>query len=150
MQRGDIDLFIGWEPFESMAIQQGLAYRQTKLDYSTSRAVGAELGMVGATRDAVQNKREALRRLIHAYLQVQNAISTSKEALGAAIAAWTGLPPQVARAVADDMTLEQSLTVDQVQRQAKEFHRLGVLQRDVSGELPQYFDLSIYQSVVRR
>jgi sulfonate transport system substrate-binding protein len=150
MERGDIDLFIGWEPFESMAIQQGLGYRQTKLDYSTSRAVGAELGMVGATRTAVEQKREALRRLIFAYLQVQNAISTSKEALGSAIAAWTGLPPQVAKAVADDMTLEQSLTVDQVQRQAKEFHRLGVLARDVSGELPQFFDLSIYQSVVRR
>lgn len=150
MERGDIDLFIGWEPFESMAIQQGLGFRQTKLDYSTSRAVGAELGMVGATRTAVEQKREALRRLIFAYLQVQNAMSTSKEALGSAIAAWTGLPPQVAKAVADDMTLEQSLTVDQVQRQAKEFHRLGVLQRDVSGELPQFFDLSIYQSVVRR
>lgn len=150
MERGDIDLFIGWEPFESMAIQQGLAYRQTKLDYSTSRAVGAELGMVGATRSAVEQKREALRRLIFAYLQVQNAISTSKEALGGAIAGWTGLPPQVAKAVADDMTLEQSLTVDQVQRQAREFHRLGVLQRDVSTELPQFFDLSIYQSVVRR
>ena len=150
MERGDIDLFIGWEPFESMALQQGLGYRQTKLDYSTSRAVGAELGMVGATRTAVEQKREALRRLIFAYLQVQNAMSTSKEALGSAIAAWTGLPPQVAMAVAEDMTLEQSLTVDQVQRQAKEFHRLGVLQRDVSGELPQFFDLSIYQSVVRR
>lgn len=150
MERGDIDLFIGWEPFESMAVQQGLGYRQTKLDYSTSRAVGAELGMVGATRAAVEQKREALRRLIYAYLQVQNAISTSKDALGDAIAAWTGLPPQVAKAVADDMTLEQSLTIDQVQRQAREFHRLGVLARDVSAELPQYFDLSIYQSVVRR
>lgn len=150
MERGDIDLFIGWEPFESMAIQQGLAYRQTKLDYSTSRAVGAELGMVGATRAAVEQKREALRRMVYAYLQAQNAISTSKEALGGAIAAWTGLPPQVAKAVADDMTLEQSLTVEQVQRQAREFHRLGVLTRDVSTELPQFFDLSIYQSVVRR
>lgn len=150
MQRGDIDLFIGWEPFESMAIQQGLAYRQTKLDYSKSRAVGAELGMVGATRDAVQNKREALRRLIWAYLAVQNGISASKEVLGNEVAAWTGLPAQVAKAVADDMTLEQSLTVEQVQRQAREFHRLGVLARDVSEELPQFFDLSIYQSVVRR
>jgi sulfonate transport system substrate-binding protein len=150
MERGDIDLFIGWEPFESMAIQLGLAYRQTKLDYSKSRAVGAELGMVGATRDAVHNKREALRRMVWAYLTTQNAITQSKEALGGAIAAWTGLPPQVAKAVADDMTLEQSLTVDQVQRQAREFHRLGVLTRDVSAELPQFFDLTIYQSVVRR
>ncbi len=64
MQRGDIDLFIGWEPFESMAIQQGLAWRQTALDYSKSRAVGAELGMVGASRAALDGKREAVRRLV--------------------------------------------------------------------------------------
>lgn len=149
MQRGDIDLFIGWEPFESMAIQQGLGTRQTALDYSKSKAVGAELGMVGATRAAIDNKREALRRLVYAYLQAQAEMSASKEALGNAIAAWTGLDAQVARAVANDMTLEQSLTLSQIQAQAKEFHRLGVLQRDVSGEMAQYFDESIIQSVRR-
>jgi sulfonate transport system substrate-binding protein len=149
MQRGDIDLFIGWEPFESMAIQQGLAWRQTALDYSKSRAVGAELGMVGATRAAVDGKREAVRRLVYAYLQAQNRISASKEALGNAIAAWTGLDATVARAVANDMTLEQSLTLEQIQAQAREFHRLGVLQRDVSGEMPQFFDQTIIASVRR-
>ena len=149
MQRGDIDLFIGWEPFESMAIQQGLAWRQTALDYSKSRAVGAELGMVGATRAAVEGKREAVRRLVYAYLQAQNRISASKEALGNAIAAWTGLDAAVARAVANDMTLEQSLTLEQIQAQAREFHRLGVLQRDVSGEMPQFFDQTIIASVRR-
>ncbi|WP_144186081.1 ABC transporter substrate-binding protein [Elioraea rosea] len=149
MQRGDIDLFIGWEPFESMAIQQGLGTRQTALDYSKSKAVGAELGMVGATRAAIENKREALRRLVYAYLQAQAEMSASKEALGNAIAAWTGLDAQVARAVANDMTLEQSLTLAQIQAQAKEFHRLGVLQRDVSGEMAQFFDESIIMSVRR-
>ncbi len=149
MQRGDIDLFIGWEPFESMAIQQGHGFRLTALDYSKSKAVGAELGMVGASRAAIENKREAVRRLVYAYLQAQNEMSASKERLGAAIAAWTGLDAQVARAVANDMTLEQSLTLEQIQAQAKEFHRLGVLQRDVSGEMSQYFDESIIMSVRR-
>lgn len=149
MQRGDIDLFIGWEPFESMAVQQGLGFRLTALDYSRSRAVGAELGMVGATRAAVDGKREAVRRLVYAYLQAQNEMSASKEALASGIAAWTGLDAAVSREVADKMTLEQSLTLAQIQAQAREFHRLGVLQRDVSGEMGQFFDQTIITSVRR-
>lgn len=149
MQRGDIDLFLGWEPFESMAVQQGHGFRQTALDYSRSRAVGAELGMVGATRAAIDGKREAVRRLVFAYLQAQNEMSASKQALAAAIAGWTGLSADVSREVADRMTLEQSLTLQQIQAQAREFHRLGVLQRDVSGEMPQFFDQTIIASVRR-
>lgn len=146
LQRADIDLFIGWEPFESMAIAQGLAFRQTKLDYSKSRAVGAELGMVGATRAAIDAKREALRRFTWAYLKVQSEISSSKEKLAEAIAAWTGLPADVAKNVAADMTLGQFLTLQQIQAQAKTFHELGVIQRDVSAEMGQFFDTSIIQA----
>ena len=36
LQRGDIDAFIGWEPFESMAINQGLGARAEALDYRIS------------------------------------------------------------------------------------------------------------------
>ncbi len=143
LQRGDIDLFIGWEPFESMAVSQGLAFRQTKLDYSQSKAVGAELGMVGATRTAIDTKREALRRFVFAYLKVQAEISSSKDKLAEAVSAWTGLPAEVAKNVAADMTLGQFLTLEQIQAQAKTFHQLGVIQRDVSGEMGQFFDQSI-------
>jgi sulfonate transport system substrate-binding protein len=143
LQRGDIDLFIGWEPFESMAVSQGLAFRQTKLDYSQSKAVGAELGMVGATRTAIDTKREALRRFVFAYLKVQTEISSSKDKLAEAISAWTGLPAEVAKNVAADMTLGQFLTLEQIQAQAKTFHQLGVIQRDVSGEMGQFFDQTI-------
>lgn len=143
LQRGDIDLFIGWEPFESMAVSQGLAFRQTKLDYSQSKAVGAELGMVGATRTAIDTKREALRRFVFAYLKVQAEISSSKDKLAEAVSAWTGLPAEVAKNVAADMTLGQFLTLEQIQAQAKTFHQLGVIQRDVSGEMGQFFDQTI-------
>jgi sulfonate transport system substrate-binding protein len=146
LQRGDIDLFIGWEPFESMAIAQGIAFRQTKLDYSKSKAVGAELGMVGATRTAIDSKREALRRFAFAYLKVQTEISSSKDKLAQAVSAWTGLPPEVAKNVAADMTLGQFLTLEQIQAQAKTFHQLGVIQRDVSGEMGQFFDQTILAS----
>jgi sulfonate transport system substrate-binding protein len=147
MQRGDIDVFFGWEPFESMAIAQGVAWRQTRLDYSTSRAVGAELGLVGATRAAIDAKREALRRFTWAYLKVQAEISESKPKLAEAISAWTGLPSDVATSVAAAMTLGQFLTLAQMQEQARTFHRLEVIPRDVSGELGGFFDQGIIASV---
>jgi sulfonate transport system substrate-binding protein len=147
MQRGDIDVFFGWEPFESMAIAQGVGWRQTRLDYSQSKAVGAELGLVGATRAAVEQKREAVRRFAWAYLKVQAEISASKAKLAEAIAAWTGLPAEVAASVARDMTLGQFLTLAQMQEQARTFHRLEVIPRDVSGELGQFFVEEIVASV---
>jgi sulfonate transport system substrate-binding protein len=126
-----------------MAVSQGLAFRQTRLDYSRSKAVGAELGMVGATRTAIDTKREALRRFVFAYLKVQAEISSSKDRLAEAVSAWTGLPAEVAKNVAADMTLGQFLTLEQIQAQAKTFHQLGVIQRDVSGEMAQFFDQTI-------
>ncbi len=140
MQRGDIDLFIGWEPFESQAVLGGLGVRDGALDYSKSKAVGAELGLVGVNRDYLKAHPEAVERLVWAYLSIQQRLDASKQALATAIAAYTGLPENVARSVADVTTLGQFLTLDQMKRQAATFHQLGVLTKDVSGELDQYFD----------
>ena len=63
----------------------------------------------------------------------------SKDALAAAIVAYTGLPPDLARSVAASMTLGQFLTLEQMKRQAATFAQLGVLTKDVSGELGDYY-----------
>ena len=143
MQRGDIDLFIGWEPFESQAEEQGLGVRIEALDYSRSKAVGDELGLVGVNRDYLAKNREAVKRLVWAYLAIQDRLNASKEEFARTIAAYTGLPESVAGNVAKVTTLGQFLTLEQMQRQAATFNKLGVLTKDVSGELGGYFDSSI-------
>jgi sulfonate transport system substrate-binding protein len=143
MQRGDIDLFIGWEPFESQAEQQGLGVRVEALDYSTSKAVGDELGRVGVNRPYMAKNREAVKRLAWAYLAIQDRLNASKTEFAKIIAAYTGLPESVADNVARTTTLGQFLTLEQMQRQAQTFNKLGVLTKDVSGELGDYFDRSI-------
>jgi sulfonate transport system substrate-binding protein len=147
MQRGDIDAFIGWEPFESMAIADNLATRVTKLDYSKSKAVGAELGLLGANKDAIANKKEAVRRFIWAYLKAQEEVSRSKDELATTIAHFTGLDPKFAPAVAATLTLGQFLTIDQVQRQAQAFYKFGVIPKDVSADLPKFFNTDLVRSV---
>lgn len=143
MQRGDIDLFIGWEPFESQAEQQGLGVRIEALDYSKSKAVGDELGLVGVNRDYLAKQREAVKRLVWAYLSIQDRLVASKQAFAQTIAAYTGLPESIADNVAKVTTLGQFLTLEQMQRQAATFHSLGVLTKDVSAELGPYFDRSL-------
>ena len=143
MQRGDIDLFIGWEPFESQAEEQGLGVRIEALDYSKSKAVGDELGLVGVNRDYLAKNREAVKRLVWAYLTIQDRLNKSKQEFSKTIAAYTGLPESVADNVAKVTTLGQFLTLEQMQRQAATFNKLGVLTKDVSGELDAYFDRSI-------
>jgi sulfonate transport system substrate-binding protein len=149
MQRGDIDLFIGWEPFESMAMQQLGAQRIEGLDYSKSAAVGAELGLVGANKAYLAAQREAVKRFIWAYLTIQARLNASKAVLAEAIAAYTGLDTVIAGNVAATMTLGQFLTLEQVKRQAKAFNQFGVLTRDVSGELDGYFESALVAEAAR-
>lgn len=149
MQRGDIDVFIGWEPFESQAVLDGLAARQEALDYSKSKAVGAELGLLAVNADYLKRQPEAVKRFVWAYLTIQERLNASKQALSQAIAAYTGLPPEIALSVANTLTLGQFLTLDQMQRQAATFHQLGVLTKDVSGDLAPYFDQTLVAGVAK-
>lgn len=149
MQRGDIDVFIGWEPFELQAVLDGIGTRQEALDYSKSKAVGAELGLLAVNTDYLKRQPEAVKRFVWAYLAIQDRLKASKPALAQAIAAYTGLPPNVSLSVAETLTLGQFLTLEQMQRQAATFHQLGVLTKDVSAELGPYFDQALVASIAK-
>lgn len=139
LQRGDVDAIITWEPFESTPVIEGYGYWAENLDYSVSEAVGAELGMIAASRDAVENKTEALKRFIWAYTTEQARLAADRDAFAEAVSAWTGIGPEIAARIADSITLGAVLSLDQLQRQAATFHELGVIERDVSARIPDFF-----------
>jgi len=148
LKRGDVDAIVTWEPFESTPLVEGYGYWPKALDYSRSRAVGAELGMFAASRDAVTTKREAVRRFVWAYIRAQERLAADPAAFAAAITAYTGIGPEIATRIAAGIKLGAVLSLDQMKRQAVEFHRLGVIQRDVSGELDGYYAGDIVNSVM--
>jgi len=149
LQRGDVDAIITWEPFESTPVNDGYAYFATGLDYSKSKAVGDVAGIFAATRSAVTEKREAVRRFIWAVLNAQNELMASKETLAAGVQAYTGVTPAAARSIADHISLNPTLSLDQMKRQAVTFHKLGVIQKDVSGELDKYYAGDLVRSVMK-
>ncbi|MEC5324173.1 MULTISPECIES: ABC transporter substrate-binding protein [unclassified Aurantimonas] len=146
LKRGEVDAIVTWEPFESVPVIEGYGYFAKGLEYSKSESVGAELGMVVATKEAVDNKREAVERFVWAYLKAQETLAADPKAFAAAYADLTGLAPDVAAEAAKPITLGSVVTPEQIARQAKAFAELGVIQRDVSAEIEDYWDASLVKS----
>jgi sulfonate transport system substrate-binding protein len=140
LEKGEVDAVVTWEPFESIPVMKGYGYFAGNLDYSTSKAVGAELGMLVASKTAVTEKRAAVQRFVSAYVTKMKELEGSTAKFGAAIASLTGLQSDVSLKIAEIIKLGPVITPDQIKRQAKAFNELGVIPKDVSGEIDQYWD----------
>ena len=143
LKRGEVDAIVTWEPFESVPVIEGYGFFAKNLEYSQSKAVGAELGMLVATKDAVEKKRGAVERFVWAYLDAQEKLAADPKAFAEAYADLTGLPPAVAAEAAKPITLGSVVTPEQIKKQAKAFADLGVIQKDVSGEIGDHWDASL-------
>ena len=60
---------------------EGYGYFAKDLEYGSSKAVGAELGMFMATKQAVDGKRAALERFVWAYLAKEEELAKSPAGL---------------------------------------------------------------------
>lgn len=149
LEKGEVDAVMTREPFESIPVMKGYGYFAKNLDYSTSKAVGAELGMLVASKTAATEKRAAVQRFVSVYVARMKELEGSTEKFGAAIASLTGLAPDVSLKVAEVIKLGPVITPDQIKRQAKAFNELGVIPKDVSGEIDAYWDGSFLQDAAK-
>ena len=142
LQRGDADAMICWEPFESLAVIGDHGFFAKNLEYSESKSVGAELGMIAASRKAVETKREAVERFLWSYIKAQETLSANPAEFADAYAKLTGIDPKIASDASKLITLGAVVSPEQLERQAKAFNELGVIQKDMSGEIRKYWDAS--------
>lgn len=140
LKKGEVDGLVTWEPFESIPVMEGYGYFAKSLEYGSSKAVGAELGMFMATKQAIDGKRAAIERFVWAYLAKEEELAKSPAAFGDAYAKLTGLAPDVSAQAAKIIKLGEVISPDQIKRQAKGFADLGVIQKDVSGEIDAHWD----------
>jgi sulfonate transport system substrate-binding protein len=150
LEKGEVDAIVTWEPFESIPVMKGYGYFAKNLDYSASKSVGAELGMLVANKAAVDTKRPAVEAFVAAYIAKMKELGTSNEKFGAAVAALTGLDPAVSAKVAEVIKLGPVITPDQIKRQAKAFNELGVIPKDVSGEIDKFWDASFVDKATKK
>src|SRR5690606_5629806 len=133
LERGDVDAVALWEPFESQIVTSGQGYFAKELDYSQSKAVGAELGLLAASRDAVTNKREAVKCFLWHYKNREAELAADPENFAEVYSKYAGLPLEVTRESVKLIKLGGGLELEQWQRQAKTFDEVGVSARVRSG-----------------
>lgn len=149
LKRGDIDAMVLWEPFESQAVAEGDAYFAKGLEYSQSKSVGAELGMLAASRDAMTRKREAVRRFLWVYLNAEEQMAKNNELFADAYAKYTGLPLTITRESAKIIKLGGVLNKDQVRLLAEAAFKQGIVQKDVGAEAAALYDDSMARDIKR-
>jgi sulfonate transport system substrate-binding protein len=132
LEKGEVDAIVTWEPFESIPVMKGYGFFAKNLDYSASKAVGAELGMLVANKDAVASKRPAIEAFVKAYVAKMKELGASKDKFGAGIAQLTGLDPVVSAKIAETINLGPVITPDQIKRQAKAFTQKMCLARSTN------------------
>lgn len=140
LKKGDVDAIVTWEPFESIPVMEGYGYFAKNLEYGSSKAVGAELGLLVASRQAVESKRAAVERFVWTYLKKQEELKKSPKEFADAYAQLSGMAPDIAEKAAAVITLGEVVSPDQIKRQAKAFADLGVIQKDVSGQVDSAWD----------
>ena len=113
-----------------------------------AKAVGAELGMFMASKQAVDGKRAALERFVWVYLNKEEQLAKSPAAFGDAYAKLSGMAPDVAAQASKIIKLGEVISPDQIKRQAKGFADLGVIQKDVSGEIDAHWDGSFVEKAL--
>jgi len=150
LERGDVDAVAVWEPFESQLVAKNTAFFARKIEYSQSKAVGAELGLLAATREALKNKPEAMKCFMWAYKSAEEKMAKDPEGFAQAYAKYTGLPIEVTRESVKLIKLGGVLDLPQLQRQAKTFNTLGIIPKDVSGTVNTVWDPSLAEAVMKR
>jgi sulfonate transport system substrate-binding protein len=150
LKKGEVDGLVTWEPFESIPVMEGYGYFAKGLEYGSSRAVGAELGMFMTTKQTVENKRGALERFVWAYLKKEEELAKSPAAFAEAYAQLSGMAPEIAAKASQIIKLGEVISPDQVKRQAKAFADLGVIQKDVSQQIDAHWDASFAEKALGR
>ncbi len=149
LEKGDVDAIVTWEPFETIPVMKGYGYFAKNLDYSASNAAGAELGMLVASKSAVSEKRAAVQSFVLAYVRKMMELQGSTDKFGTGIAQLTGLELPVALQIAQVIKLGPVITPAQIKRQAKAFYDLGVIPKDVSGEIDRYWDGAFLEAAMK-
>ncbi len=150
LEKGEVDAIVTWEPFESIPVMKGYGYMAKGLDYSASKPVGAELGMLVATKSAATEKRAAVEAFVAAYVVKMKEMESSREKFASAIGQLTGLDATVSMRVAEAIKLGPVITPDQIKRQAKAFNELGVIPKDVSGEIDKFWDATFLEKAMKK
>jgi sulfonate transport system substrate-binding protein len=147
LKNREVDAIIIWEPFESQPKADGFGSFAEVLDYSDSKAIGSELGVIAATSRAMGEKKEALRRFLWAYMACEKELRESSPKFAKAIAEYTGVDATSADRMSQRIKLGGVLTFDQLKAQSTWMFSSGIIPNDVVSKIGAHYDTSLLASI---
>jgi ABC-type nitrate/sulfonate/bicarbonate transport system substrate-binding protein len=138
LQGKEIDVAAVWQPFCAQGIVDGYAQYPT-IDHNTSKAVGGLISVLAVNRGFMDKHRDAVQRLVVAYLDVLKVAQADRARWSKIYAEKAGLPEAVAAESIRITQLDATLPLESIKRISKFLSDNGVITRDVSGEIAQYY-----------
>ncbi len=138
LQAKEIDMAVVWQPFCTQGIVDGVAQYPT-IDHNKSKTVGGLISVLAVNRTFMEKNREATQRLVVAYLDVLKVAQADRGKWSKIYAEKAGLPEAVAAESVRITQLDATLPLESIKRISKFLSDNGVITRDVSGEVGQYY-----------
>jgi ABC-type nitrate/sulfonate/bicarbonate transport system substrate-binding protein len=138
LQAKEIDMAVVWQPFCAQGITDGIA-QYAGIDHNRSKTVGGLIAVLAANRTFMEKNRDAVQRIVVAYLDVLKFAQANRDRWAKIYAERAGLPEPVAAESIRITTLDATLPLESIKRITKFLSDNGVIARDVSGEIAQYY-----------
>jgi len=138
LQAKEIDVAAVWQPFCAQGIVDGYAQYPT-IDHNKSKAVGGLISVLAVNKGFMDKHRDVVQRLVVAYVDVLKVATADRGRWSKIYAEKAGLPEPVAAESIRITQLDATLPLESIKRISKFLSDNGVITRDVSGEIAQYY-----------
>ena len=138
LQGKEIDVAVVWQPFCAQAIVDGFGVYPT-IDHNRSKTVGGLISVLAVNQPFMEKNRDAVQRVVIAYLDVLEIAKRDTARWAKIYAEKAGLPENVAAESIRITRLDATLPLESIKRISKFLSDNGVITRDVSGEVSQYY-----------
>jgi len=127
-----------WHPFCAQGITEGWAQYPT-ITHNGSKTVGGLIAVLAVNRAFMEKHPEATQRLVSAYVDVVKIAQADPQRFAKIYAEKAGLPEAVASEAIRYTRFDVSLPLESIKRISKFLFDNGVIAREVSGEIGQYY-----------
>jgi ABC-type nitrate/sulfonate/bicarbonate transport system substrate-binding protein len=139
LQGKEIDMAVVWQPFCAQAIVEGFGAYPT-LNHNATKTVGGLISVLAVNKPFADKNPDAVQRLVTSYLDVLEIARKDNARWAKIYAEKAGLPENVAAESIRTTRLDPTLPLESIKRISKFLSDNGVITRDVSGEIAQYYD----------
>jgi ABC-type nitrate/sulfonate/bicarbonate transport system substrate-binding protein len=149
LQGKEIDMAVVWQPFCAQAIVEGFGAYPT-LNHNASKTVGGLISVLAVNKPFMDKNPAAVQKLVVSYLDVLELARKDTGRWAKIYAEKAGLPENVAAESIRTTRLDPTLPLESIKRISKFLSDNGVITRDVSGEIAQYYNYDFLSKATGR